>query len=905
MRSFMRWWGGVGRRSGTDPVRSVWCWMHGFALALVLAPPGAGAGGLGVGWGYNEHGQLGKGNITGSAVPVAVDVSGVLNGKTIAQVSAGGVHTCALATDGTAACWGWNFDGELGNGTYTDSWVPVAVDVSGVLNGKTLAQVSAGPYHTCALATDGTAACWGDNGSGQLGNGTNIHSSVPVAVDTSGVLNGKTLAQVSAGGGHTCALATDGTAACWGASAYGQLGNGANTDSWVPVAVDTSGALNGKTLAQVSAGGNQTCALATDGTAACWGYNWYGQLGNGTNTDSWVPVAVNVSGVLNGKTIAQIGAGDYHTCALASDGIAACWGHNLYGQLGNGTNTAAWVPVAVDMSGVLNGKTLAEVSARGFHTCALASDGTAACWGDNGSGALGNGATTNSTVPVAVDRSGVLNGKTLAQVSAGPYHTCTLATDDTAVCWGSNWYGQLGNGANTASSVPMAVDRSGVLNGKILAQVSAGYYHTCALATDGTPACWGWNWSGQLGDGTSTDSAVPVAVDRSGVLNGKTLAQVCAGASHTCTLASDGTAACWGDNGSGQLGNGANTASWVPVAVDRSGVLNGKTIAQISTGGSHTCALATDGTAACWGLNVYGQLGNVTNTDSTVPVAVDVSGVLNGKTLAQVSAGGSHTCALATDGTATCWGANWSGQLGNGTYTASAVPVAVDRSGVLNGKTIAQISTGGSHTCALATDGTAACWGYNGYGALGNGTNTDSWVPVAVDRSGVLNGKTLAQVSAGLYHTCALATDGTAACWGYNVNGQLGNGTNTGSVVPVAVNMSGLWSGQVLLALSAGGSHTAAIVGANAITLTATASPAVGGIVRCTPNPVSRGDTSTCTAHGNPRYLFAGWRGACAGQVGQTCTLTNITSAQAVEAVYLAKTLVLPSQGGWRAVFGH
>ena len=260
---------------------------------------------------------------------------------------------------------------------------------------------------------------------------------------------------------------------------------------------------------------------------------------------------------------------------------------------------------------------------------------------------------------------------------------------------------------------------------------------------------------------------------------------------------------------------------------------------------------------------------------------------------------------MATDGTAACWGANSSGQLGDGTNNSSSVPVAVDRRGVLNGKTIAQVSAGIYHTCALATDGTAACWGLNGTGALGNGTTSDSCVPVAVDRSGVLNGKTIAQVSAGNLYTCALATDGTAACWGYNGSGQLGNGTNADSWVPVAVDRSGLLSGQSILDLSAGGSHMAAIVGRNANTITATASPAAGGTVRCTPNPVSSGGASTCTAHGNPRYLFAGWRGACAGQIGQTCTLTNITSAQAVEAVYLAKALVLPSQGGWRAVLGH
>ncbi|WP_295396161.1 RCC1 domain-containing protein [uncultured Thiodictyon sp.] len=528
-------------------------------------------------------------------------------------------------------------------------------------------------------------------------------------------------------------------------------------------------------------------------------------------------------------------------------------------------------------------------------------------WGDNGYGQLGNGTTTISTVPVAVYRSGVLNGKTLTQVSAGRLHTCALATDGTAACWGYNGYGALGNGTNTDSLFPVAVEVSGVLNGKTLAQVSAGDSYTCALATDGTAACWGYNWYGQLGNGANTDSSVPVAVDRSGVLNGKTVAQISAMGNHTCALATDVTAACWGANEYGQSGNGTNSSSWVPVAVDTSGVLNGKTIAQVSAGDTHTCALATDGTAACWGHNLYGQLGNGTITDSWVPVAVavDITGVLNGKTIAQVSTGYSHTCALATDGTAACWGDNGDGALGNGTNTAAWAPVAVDMSGVLNGKTIAQVSVGSYHTCALATDGTAACWGLNGNGALGNGTTSDSCVPVAVDRSGVLNGKTIAQVSAGNLYTCALATDGTAACWGYNGSGQLGNGTNADSWVPVAVDRSGLLSGQSILDLSAGGSHMAAIVGRNANTITATASPAAGGTVRCTPNPVSSGGASTCTAHGNPRYLFAGWRGACAGQIGQTCTLTNITSAQAVEAVYLAKALVLPSQGGWRAVLGH
>ncbi|WP_295454593.1 hypothetical protein [uncultured Thiodictyon sp.] len=872
-----------------------------FALALALVPFGPGAGELVVGWGGNSSGQLGNATNTSSSTPVAMVISWGLNGKTIAQVSAGAYHTCALATDGTVACWGDNKYGQLGNGTITNSSIPVAVDRSGVLNGKTIAQVSAGNEHSCALATDGTVACWGRNANGQLGNGINSDSWVPVAVDRSGVLDGKTIAQISKGSYHTCALFTDGTAACWGRNANGQLGNGTNTASLVPVAVNRSGVLNGKIIAQISMGSYHTCALATDATAACWGANGYGQLGNGINTASLVPVAVDRSGVLNGKTIAQISAGDYHTCTLATDGTAACWGYNVYGQLGNGTKVSFSVPVAVNRSGVLNGKTIVQVSAGGQHTCAFATDGTAACWGRNDYGELGNGTNATLSVPVAVDRSGVLNGKTIAQISTGSYHTCALATDGTAACWGANGYGQLGNGTNTASLVPVAVDRSsGVLNGKTIAHVSAGGGHTCALATDSTAACWGANGYGQLGNGNTIDSSVPVAVDRSGVLNGKTIDQISTGLSHTCALANDGTAACWGWNWDGALGNGTNTKSSVPVAVERSGVLSGKTIAQISEGDYHTCALATDGTATCWGGNGFGQLGNRSTGNSWVPVAVDSSGVLNGKTIAQVSAGGSHTCALATDGTAACWGCNDFGALGNGWNISSSLPVAVNRNGVLNGKTLAQISLGIYHTCALASDGTAACWGYNAYGQLGNGAKTDSWVPVAVNRSGVLNGKTIVQISAGGYYTCALSTDGTAACWGLNSGGELGNGTNTDSSVPVAVDRSSLLYGQSLFALSAGGYHTVSIMTTNANTIAATASPAAGGTVSCTPNPVDYGGTSTCTATANPGYTFSAFSGDC---TGATCELTNVTSAMAVTATFTLNTYPItasasPTAGG-------
>ena len=210
-----------------------------------------------------------------------------------------------------------------------------------------------------------------------------------------------------------------------------------------------------------------------------------------------------------------------------------------------------------------------------------------------------------------------------------------------------------------------------------------------------------------------------------------------------------GRAIAWGENSAGQLGTNSTTNS--PVPVDTGGALAGRTVTAISAGDSHTCAVA-DGLAYCWGFNASGQLGNTSTTNSIVPAAVDTSGVLRGKTITAVTTGGGHTCAVA-DGRAYCWGFNATGRLGNNSTTDSPVPVAVDTSGVLAGKTITAVTAGGAHTCALA-DGMAYCWGYNISGQLGTNSTTNSSVPVAVDTSGVLAGKTVTAVSRQRLHVC-------------------------------------------------------------------------------------------------------------------------------------------------------
>lgn len=232
----------------------------------------------------------------------------------LTQLSVGESHACAIASSGRAYCWGRNISGELGNGSTTNSADPVAVSTSGALAGRTFKQISAGSRHTCAIASDDWAYCWGV---------------VPVAVSTGGALAGKTFRQLSTGTAHTCAIASDDQAYCWGSSSDGKLGNGSISDrgSAVPVAVNTSGALAGKTIKQISAGSNHTCAIASDGQAYCWGWSLEGALGTGSTTSSAVPVPVSTGGALaGGKTFTQIGAGSSHTCAIASGGQAYCWG---------------------------------------------------------------------------------------------------------------------------------------------------------------------------------------------------------------------------------------------------------------------------------------------------------------------------------------------------------------------------------------------------------------------------------------------------------------------------------------------------------------------------------------------------------------------------------------------------
>jgi alpha-tubulin suppressor-like RCC1 family protein len=327
------------------------------------------------------------------------------------------------------------------------------------------------------------------------------------------------------------------------------------------------------------------------------------------------------------------------------------------------------------------------------------------------------------------------------------------------------------------------------LANKTLLSISVGNTHTCAIASDNNAYCWGSDSNGELGNNTSASPTflVPVAVDRSGVLSGKTVVSISTGNIYSCALASDSNVYCWGNNGNSQLGNNSTTQSLVPTGIYMSGALATKTIIALSSGNTHSCVIASDNNAYCWGYGLAGELGNNANVTSSVAVAVTKTGVLSGKTILKISSGNTHSCAIASDNNAYCWGYGVKGSLGNNVFGSSSVPVTVYTAGVLSGKTIASITTGLDSTCAIASDGNAYCWGDGNFGQLGNNTSaTQSSVPVAVSRSGGLSLVAATSISASYKYACLTGAEYNIYCWGDDTNNQLTSALGT-TYIPLVI----------------------------------------------------------------------------------------------------------------------
>ena len=665
-------------------------------------------------WGNDTWGDLGDGRDAGGDLVGSgpVLVSGITDAV---QVASGYATSCAVRRSGNVVCWGTNAVDALGSGyeTATEPQANTPMLVAGLTDAV---EVKMAFYYVCARRTTGAVACWGSSLTPDAGPSA-LPLEVPGLTDA---------VEITVGMRHACARRQTGEVVCWGGNDYNQLG---------PAAVDAGAGLDvqpvtieGLTnVATVSAGDLHTCALLKDGSVWCWGLDLLGLSDAGSFASA--PTPTRVAGITGAV---QIAGGMYSACAILASGQVTCWGADAYGALGDGKPTGSAMSFSPPV-GVVGLQARSLSSSPGFlHTCAVTAAGGVACWGLN-EGVVGQPFVGQVAGPIPVK--GVSHAMSVA---VGGTFTCAVTAPGSVSCWGANDNGVLGNGATpgsapTSSAVPVV----GIVDA---VNVVAGDGYACALHQTGTVSCWGSNTYGQLGNGNSngepTSTPTPVLI-----LNN--IVEIAGGLDATCARRTDGTVACWGYG----FGTSPVTIVGVTQATQITGGISfcalhatgdvvswtwgggwvtpvpGLTSAvQIASGGSQICARLGSGDVLCWGQESSGELGNGLESGSSATPAA----VIGLHDAVDISAGWGLTCARHQNGTAVCWGT--SSLVGY----PSTKDVLVPGQPVQNLAAATQIAIASDHVCAVLSDGTVACWGQNGMGGLGDGSLIESSTPLSI-----------------------------------------------------------------------------------------------------------------------------------------------------------------------------
>lgn len=654
-------------------------------------------------WGQNFHGQIGQGDLYNThKIPMAVDAS-----SNYTLVSGASISTCGITSTGVLKCWGRNTS------------APTIVD-----SGITYKSIAAGPDYNCGITTSDQLKCWGDNSYGQLGLNNTTAQPTPVVVN-----NGTTYKSISVarGGWTTCAITSSDALQCWGFNYYGQVGNGNTSDTLAPVVIDP-----GTNYKKVSTGYYITCALTVANKLKCWGT---GYLGNGAYSSNLSnPTAIDVNTDYSDVSVYS------HICGLTMSNLIKCWGDNSEGELGTGNFTEAKSPTAL-----LSAETFTSVTTGNKFTCGLKLNGSVLCWGKNASGQFGYGNAYSNRVPTKVYFT-----DTVAEISVGESVLCLIDSSQKLKCHSitqptDSTY--LGNGVPSVNKrTPVRVDP---LTSYSLISTNAGT--SCGITSSGALRCWGANYNGQLGTGTTQLEAQPVTVD-----SGISYIKVSNAAFHTCGITTSGVLKCWGQNTFGKVGDGTTIDKLFPTIID-----SGVTYKEVHAYQNHTCGITSMDELKCWGRNNSGQLGDSSNIDKNVPTPIN-AGVFYKK----ISTSDSHTCGITIGNKLKCWGSNTNGRLGDGSGSNQLFPSPVDTS-----TDFKSVALGSAFGCAITSNDDLKCWGHNFYGQLGDGSSSNSIsTPTLIDA-----GTKYSKISIYGSDTCAkVLTDGSIKCWGYNSKGAIG-----------------------------------------------------------------------------------------------------------------------------------
>lgn len=661
-------------------------------------------------FGHNNACQLGDGTFSSIMVPqpvLGLNGSGYLTGVTMVATDLN--HTLAIKSDGTLWAFGSNSAGMLGQGNTTISCTPVQVkSADGVTPLSNVIAIAVGQLHSLAVTDNNTAVhlyAWGSNANGQLGDGTLTTRLLPtdVADLASPNKNAKPyVTAVSAGSQHSLALLSTGQLRSFGANASSQLGDGTTNLHTSPVAVEvTIGGLTGPLTGVTGIGCGLThCFALTAGDVYGWGLNSNAQLGvNSLTTMARATRVFGLGGNISLGSALAAAAGQLHSVVLLADATVVSFGSNIEAQLGNGScgfRTAPQLIRNTDDSGSLS--RVSMVSAGVDHNLALDADGIVWAWGSNGDGRVGDNTAEMRLLPVKARllKTGEALGG-ISSVAAGRAHSLAVSAGGQVFAWGSNGNGRLGDGSTTArvAAVPV-VAGPGFLADVI--KVAAGNVHSLALRSDGAVFAWGGGAFGVLGQGSASDSPVPLQVV--GVGGAPYLTDISAISTryrHNLALRNDGTVWAWGDSGYGQIGDGTTQLRLAPVQV-----VGLSDVTAIAAGQGFSLALKRDGTVWAWGYNTYGNLGDDSTATRLTPVQVHsaTGGYLTG--VATIAAGDTFAFAIMADGSVWAWGNNNYGQLGDGTRINRTAPRRVQSPDTLGFfGNVQAISAGSTHSLAL------------------------------------------------------------------------------------------------------------------------------------------------------------------------------------------------------------
>jgi alpha-tubulin suppressor-like RCC1 family protein/uncharacterized protein YjdB len=658
-------WGSlVTAASGTLPTTAPTPVGSPVALATLVAGPNVVCGLSETGAAYCAGSNYAGGTGLGSSSGLTSTFTKIQGSQTFAQLAAGGTHACGLVSSGAIYCWGLNDNGQLGDGTTSGSGTGIASPTA-VASGSTLkfVAVTAGGNHTCGLTGTGAAYCWGDNSTGQLGDGTTSDRNTPTAVQGNLIFS-----QLEAGESDTCGLDMTGVAYCWGANYSGSLGDGTSTQRTAPTRV-----LGDQLFRSINAGNSFTCGLTTDGSVMCWGDNDRWQLGSRSLIRTSAPSTVTSS-----MAFGLIDAGKNSTCGLTNSGQIGCWGLNTYGQLGNGDISQRTIPTLVT-----GAPAFALLTGGHKHTCGRTAQGVTSCWGSSKYGQVG---ATDSDPKQWSSPTVANTSEAFEQLSSGYWHSCGLNGAGSVYCWG------LFNAISPFGTTP-----SLQAAGKSYLQMVTGWDHICGLLASGGAECWGQNTEGRVGNGTTSNQSAPATVS-----GGFTFVRLFAGQYRTCGALASGEVYCWGNNNQGALGDSTTVAKSVPTRVRGTGP--SLSFLKMAFAQNHSCGIDGAGNLHCWG-----GAQNGTGSARLTPGQVSLPGPV-----ASVSAGFFHTCATLTSGAAYCWGSNAEGELGRGTNSTSNLPATVS-----GGMPFTSVAAGQYHTCGITTTGATYCWGENSSGQLG------------------------------------------------------------------------------------------------------------------------------------------------------------------------------------------